>query len=432
MRQDIISKYFFILFSLIPLSLVIGSAVSSINILLIAISFLFYSFYKKEWNWAKDKNIILLFVIYFYLIINSFISIDYSGGMIRNLGFVRFILFFAAFNYFFYHYEKFNKIFVIWIVVLLVVTLDVYLESITGKNMLGQGEGHDRVGSFFGDEQKVGGYIFCFYLLITGFLLNFLKPKSKKNNYIILLFSLFFLFSIVATGERSNAMKAIIAFLIFFSFSSNFLLKEKIISLLSVIVISGFVYSNSEFVKLRYGKQLFWKLESINHVINFFKDPSFDGTTNNDDFHRAIGTKYFQLYASGIAVFKDHPYFGVGNKNYRIVTCPVPWPDDWNEKYLCNTHPHQVYFEFLAEHGIIGTTILLVVFFTLIFKILRNVIISKNDLQLSSLIYVFLVFLPLLPSGAFFNDYYSTLFWINLSLMFAISRETNIYNLKNL
>ena len=28
------------------------------------------------------------------------------------------------------------------------------------------------------------------------------------------------------------------------------------------------------------------------------------------------------------------------------------------------THPHQVYFEFLAEHGLIGTTILLFVIFS--------------------------------------------------------------------
>ena len=61
-------------------------------------------------------------------------------------------------------------------------------------------------------------------------------------------------------------------------------------------------------------------------MIKFFKEPSFE-TTNSKDFHNALGTKYFQLYASGIAVFKDHPYFGVGNKNYRIITCPVPWPD---------------------------------------------------------------------------------------------------------
>ena len=110
MKQDIIYKYFFTLFSIIPISLLAGSAVSAINIILIAISFLIYSFYKKEWKWLKETNIKLLFIVYLYLIINSFISVDFYSGLSRNFGFIRFILFFAALNYFFYHYEKFNKI----------------------------------------------------------------------------------------------------------------------------------------------------------------------------------------------------------------------------------------------------------------------------------------------------------------------------------
>ena len=32
------------------------------------------------------------------------------------------------------------------------------------------------------------------------------------------------------------------------------------------------------------------------------------------------GNLYFKLYKSGYAVFKDYPIFGVGNKNYRVVT----------------------------------------------------------------------------------------------------------------
>ena len=72
MRQDIISKYFFVLFSIIPISLLVGSAVSAINILFIAISFLIYSLYTKQWKWLKDINVKLLFIVYFYLIINSF------------------------------------------------------------------------------------------------------------------------------------------------------------------------------------------------------------------------------------------------------------------------------------------------------------------------------------------------------------------------
>ena len=94
---------------------------------------------------------------------------------------------------------------------------------------------------------------------------------------------------------------------------------------------------------------------------------------------------------------------------------------------MCNSHPHQIYFEFLSEHGIVGTTILLVIFFILIFKILRKISVRNNNIQLGSIIYLSIFFIPILPSGSFFNDYYSTLFWINLSLLYASNVKTNIF-----
>ncbi len=432
MKQDIIYKYFFVLFSIIPISLLVGSAVSAINILLIAISFLIYSFYKKEWKWLKDNNVKLLFIIYFYLIINSFLSVDFYSGLSRNFGFIRLILFFAALNYFFYKYQKFNRIFVIWIVVIFIAVADVYFETFTGKNMLGHGADHNRVESFFRDEQKIGGYIFCFYLLMIGYFLNFFKFKSKKNNYFVLVISILILFSIIVTGERSNSIKAIIAFLIFFSLNNSLLFREKLTLFVAISIMFGLVYANSEFVKLRFGKQLFWKVQSLNNYIDYFKhklsnDNDKKFSLDDDVFLRTVGFKYFSLSHSGYMIFKKHPYFGVGNKNYRVVACPKK-VEDWNPDYVCNSHPHQIYFEFLSEHGIVGTTILLVVFFILIFKILRKISIRDQYIQLGSMIYLALFFIPILPSGAFFNDYYLTLFFINLSLLYACNRDTNIFN----
>ena len=46
------------------------------------------------------------------------------------------------------------------------------------------------------------------------------------------------------------------------------------------------------------------------------------------------------------------------------------------------------------------------------------------------LIYLLTNFLPLLPSGSFFNDFNSTLFWINLSIMYACNKKTNFFQKK--
>ena len=101
MSSNLINKYFFLLFSLLPLSIVVGPLVSLSNIIIIDISFLIYVFYLKEWSWLKDKKVQLLIILYIYLIFNSFISIEYENSLNRNFGFIRFIIFFVAFNYFF-------------------------------------------------------------------------------------------------------------------------------------------------------------------------------------------------------------------------------------------------------------------------------------------------------------------------------------------
>jgi O-antigen ligase len=426
MRQDFIYKYFFLLFSLIPISILFGSAVSAINILLISISFLIYVIYLKNWKWLQNYKIQLLIGLYIYLIFNSFISLDWENGLVRNFGFIRFILFFVAINYFIYKYENFSKFLWIWFFTILIVVADVYLESITGKNILGYGN-RDRIVSFFKDEQIVGGFISSFYLILIGYLLNFYKFQSTKLNYLFLLLAGIFLLSIILSGERSSSIRAAAAFFMFFSLTRSFSIKEKITSFLGIIIVFTVIYSNSEFVKLRYGKQLLKVMnsESINQIIKFYTD---DESKFNDDFSEALGSSYFRIYKSGIEVFKDYPLFGVGNKNYRVITCPDVWPDEWNEYYLCTTHPHQIYIELLSEHGILGTTIILLIFSILIFKMLKQTDVRDNNLQLACLLYILFIFSPLIPSGSFFSNHPATLFWINFSLMFAANRKINIFN----
>ena len=84
----------------------------------------------------------------------------------------------------------------------------------------------------------------------------------------------------------------------------------------------------------------------------------------------------------------------------------------------------------LAEHGIIGTIIIISLIFYLTFRIIRKIIDSKNYIQAGCLIYLLINFVPILPSGAFFNNFNITLFMINFSLMYAINKETNIFQKK--
>ena len=168
--------------------------------------------------------------------------------------------------------------------------------------------------------------------------------------------------------------------------------------------------SNLDYLKIRYYDNV------INPLINSDKSEKF---LNNNI--------YIKHYKSGYAVFKNYPLFGVGNKNYRIETNNNRFT---KKNYFPDTHPHQIYLEFLSEHGLVGTILLLSIIFFLIFKNIKNCIVSKNSLQLGAFSFLIVNFLPILPSGAFFSNFNITLFFINFSVFIACNPSSNIFNNK--
>ncbi len=174
-----IDNYFLFLFCIIPLTILIGPSISLINIILIDISFITLIIYNRNFDFLKDKSILYLFLLYIYLIFNSFISVDFYESFFRNFGFIRIIILFTAFNFFFLHDHFFKKVLKFWLLIIFIVLVDVYIEAFTGKNILGFDglQYGKRIVSFFKDEPIVGGYLNGFYLLIIGFLMIELKKK---------------------------------------------------------------------------------------------------------------------------------------------------------------------------------------------------------------------------------------------------------------
>ena len=413
LTKEIVNKSLFFLLSILPLSVVVGSSISLINIFLFGIIIIFLISYERNFFFFKNNSLKLLFFLYFYLIFNSFISLDYSVGVYRNLGFLRFIIMFIGINYFFYKYPYSKNILIIWVIFIIIFLIDVYIERWTGSNIFGWGkveingipQPHGlRVVSFFKDEPIAGSFLSGFVLMLFGYLLS----QKKVNNFFSWIFIFISIVAILITGERSNTIKIILGFTVMFIFLDIFKTKTKLFGLSIIFLIMILISNQSNYLKYRY-------LSIVNNFQS--KEKMIKFIDNN---------LYFKLYKSGISVFKNKPIFGVGNKNYRIETCKSKI-DQKKYNYICTTHPHQLYIEFLAEHGLVGSIILLSIFFTLIFKILKNIIISKNYIQLGCFCFIVFTFTPLIPSGSFFTDFNLTLFWINFSLMFASSRKTNIF-----
>jgi len=406
-----------IIFSILPISIIIGSSISLLNTVIFSLYFLLIYFLKNKIKIYDFKPVLLLIILNFYLVFNSFISVDIMSGIYRNFGFIRFILFFVMINYLFSITEKNLDIFKIWTIIFFIVLVDIYIERFTGSNIFGFGKIDqrygDRVVSFFRTEPIAGSFICGFSFIIFGYVLNFFKSKKKVLKVLGLIIILFCLVGIMLTGERSNSLKALIGIAIFISIIDYVKLKQKILIFATIILTFFFAIQFSDYLKFRYIDQIYINIKSEDER-NKFLDKNI----------------YISLYKSGFYVFKNNPWFGVGNKNYRIETCD-PKKKSIHKEYLCLTHPHQIYIEMLSEHGIIGTIIIISIIFYLIFRIIRKIIDSKNYVQAGCFVFLLINFIPVLPSGAFFNNYNITLFMINFSLMYAVNKKTNIFSKKN-
>ena len=68
--------------------------------------------------------------------------------------------------------------------------------------------------------------------------------------------------------------------------------------------------------------------------------------------------------------------------------------------------------------------------FCFFFINLKNIIYSKNYIQIGAFVYILTNFIPFIPSGSFFSDFNITFFMINLSIMYALKKVIKLIYLK--
>ena len=127
---------------------------------------------------------------------------------------------------------------------------------------------------------------------------------------------------------------------------------------------------------------------------------------------------YDSHYNTAYNMYLDNKLFGVGTKMYRKLCRDEKY---YVNQFSCTTHPHNFYFQQLAENGLIGFFGILTIFtYTLInlFKKIYRINFKKeNIIEFSSimiLIGLFINLWPIVPSGNFFNN------WLSIMIFFPI------------
>ena len=396
------------LFSFFPISFILGNPLINLNIFLIDFLLIYNCYILKDWDWLKDKLFRLLLIFNFYLIINSIVFhylTDYSNydGLVRSIGFIKYIFLAYAFRLLVKNKIDLDKIIKNWLLIISIIIIDVLFEKAFGHNILGNiSPDATRVVSFFNGELVVGGLVLCFGFVIATYFLD--KNLDFKSKVFFNAFLIFIPLSIFISGEKSNFIKSFIIFsiIVFLIDKKKLLINKKIFSIFFIITLSVSVFF-SESIRIKH-------TETFKRILIVKNSEKF--------MDRFQNIKYFSHYDVAIKIFKDFPITGVSGKNFRNF-CHNKKYYDKNIQFSnsrCNTHPHQVHFEILSEHGLVGYLFLFYILFTFLKKNLFTAKLSKNIFHYTLILYLIIFFAPLLPGGAIFSTFNGALFWIVFSV----------------
>jgi len=386
---------------LIPALLVTGPFLSDLSLIIVSIIFLVIVFIEKDYSIFKNKFFYIFIIFYFYIVLNSLIQNQNFDSLRISISYLRFGIFPLAVMYFL---DKdptlIKKIFYCLILLFLVLILDSIFQYFVGYNFFGWKLIYPgpRVSSFFGDELILGSYLARLLPILIG--LMFFLDISKKKLLLFLFIILSSMFVVLISGERTALFLMILSFVLMF-----FLISKKKI-FLRYIILTTFAFciiiiSLSDTTRKR--------------VVNVTLDKIF---TKEKIY--IFSRQHDEHYVSAIRMFKDKPLLGVGIKNFRIFCSEKKY---FISDYTCSPHPHNTYIQLLSETGMIGFVIIFSIFIYINYKLIIHLInkISKkpllSDFQVCLFIAVYLTLWPLIPSGNFFNNWLSIVYFYPVGIL---------------
>lgn len=396
-NSTLLNKYISYLFFLIPISLVSGPFFSDAIISIIATFFIYILFKEKKISYLKDIKVILFFTFCFFLTLRSIFSVNVIESITPSLFYFRFGLFVLATIYLIKEIPDFEKNFTKYLLYTIIfISVDAYIQIIFGYNLFGMKISiSDRISGLFGDEHVLGSYLVRLFPLLLALLINKINFNFKNILIFIVSISLFNLL-IFYTAERTAFILNMI-FMVLLTLIIKKVRKILIISFLVSLVLMG--------VSVKLNENLYERMIQQTYA-EVYKDQKIRIFTEGHQNHMK----------SALKMFKDNKLFGHGVKNYRVL-CRDP---KYFEKITsCSTHPHNSFIQLLAETGLVGFSLVLFIFlyvckdlFVFFYDSFSNKEIDNKKAILSILI--FLNLFPLAPSGSFFNNWLSIIYFLPL------------------
>ena len=300
--------------------------------------------------------------------------------------------------------KKFLNFFLISVIILI---LDAILQFNIGTNIFGWEKiVPQRVSGFFGDELVLGSYLVRFLPLIVGVYIyvNFNEFNLNKTLLLFLIILIFYI-GITISGDRSAFYLSLLFLPFFIKLRKITYIKKKFFIFgISFLIFLFVLVFNNDSIKKRVidstiSSMVIIKVSENNKIERF--------ALFSDNHQNHIKT--------AIKIFDDNKFFGIGVKQFRLICND---PKYLENKHSCSTHPHNIYFQILAELGLLGFLYITIYFVYVSLKIFKNIFNKKNSsinfLNFMALSSIFINLFPFSPSGNFFNNWISIIYFFPL------------------
>jgi len=471
----------------LPFILIFRNSAANIVSVYMGVSFLLYCLIKNNFSYYKNFIFFYFAIILLYLIINSFFSFNPAISIIPSIGYARIVLFIISLSFFFSEYNYIKKyLFFSFIACILLFFIDSLVQLLSGSNLLGMSGAESRMSSFFGRKLIMGSFVVRLLPLILA--ISFLL-RIPHRNFVNLFITIISGILVLLSGERTSFLYYIFIILVYFYFNFN----KKYFIYLIVLLFSFSVFTtafnkkiidrlfshtlsqlteNNKFNYLSYrhtlhietAYKMFLENKLLGHGLNSFRflcsDKKYsveDEIRNKNTFKSNLDGKFliekektaietrYNLYIIDKDNFKQrifdvHELVFMGQAQYFYLFVKDGDAVTKDQKIFsyfeigngCNTHPHNIYLEFLSELGLIGFAFFFLIFLYTSFHLLKFIfrhytkkIYDYEKSLVLCLASIFISMFPLLPSGSYFNSWLMFISYLPIGLYLSILKKND-------
>ena len=443
-----------LVFSFIPASFIFGNLITNLTFVIFCLLGAYQlksKILKIKLNFSFKIIFLLFLIVLFSTSINFFKSVylnefqqDDLTRLIKAIVFMRFFLFLVI-TYLLCEFNllKFKYFFLTSALFPILISIDIFYQSMFGFNIIGIESTNVRINSsFFGDEFIAGGYIknFAFFSIL---LIPFIFKDKKNIQNILIIISICILGAgIILSGNRMPLPQFIFGLFLLIWFIPK-LRKTVSLSIMVFLLVFTLIYKNNNDVRKNY-RSFYGAVKNISEKV--FKNSSNIKSTPDNEIENKFSIKKYEffgglkitapqtihghskIFATAIDTWSLNKIYGNGIKSFR-KDCIIFSKKKINR--ICSNHPHNYYFEILTETGIIGlitVIVLAAIFIVFIFR--HRKIFKGNFILLAAIISLILETFPIKSTGSIFTTNNATYLILLTSIVISYKKILLNNNLK--